>query len=83
MIDHTLSMDEVRAWFPFSDDREKFDLALAAHDRKIAAEALRALGQEFHDWAALYAGPDGAHFALVWEKRIRERADRIEQGGES
>lgn len=37
MTDYTLTMVAVRAWFPHKDDREKFDRALAAHERKIAA----------------------------------------------
>lgn len=28
------------------------------------------IAQELHDWAALHAGPDGAFFADLWERRI-------------
>lgn len=64
--------------------------ALEAHDRKIAAKALREAAE---DLDTVYFGPDqdtpfstGAKYkwgAAQSAKRLRERADRIEQGGQS
>ena len=79
MSDYTPSTDEVRGIYNerVGNDIE-FDDWLAAHDRKVKAAALESLAQEMHDWAFFQAGPDGAHFARVWEKRIRDRAEATE-----
>lgn len=70
--------------------RAEFQRALARHDRKIAAEALRGAADAF-EAAHLNldcAGPDIDRWRLENEVRerlvdsLRARADRIEQGGQ-
>lgn len=85
MTDHTPTTEKVRdAWaymtqdvdfdgnalITFDEAAQRFDRWLAAHNRKIAAEALR---------TEAFSGLYGT-FA---QKRLLTRADRIEQGGQS
>lgn len=77
MADHTPMTEEVRQAYATahettgaSMDEREFDRWLIAHNRKIAAEALR---------TEAFSGLYGT-FA---QARLLDRANRIEQGGES
>ena len=61
-------------WWQQNAFRTQATAALAAAAPLIAQQTLEDLAQEMHDWAALHVGPDGAHFARLWETRLTARA---------
>lgn len=80
MNDYTPTTDEVREdfaypWDGFKQDREgrlaAFDRWIAAHDREVAAQALREVAD--------YQGPadEAAHFTPEARNLLRSLADRI------
>ena len=81
MTNHTPTTEQVRQAYAVahettgaSMDECEFDRWLAAHNRKIAAEALRDAAGDMHRSWCQEDGPSD------W---LDIRADRIEQGGES
>lgn len=54
---------------------------LAAVKAEAKVEAMRSLADVMDDWATTLARPVGSHFARLWARKIRARADQIEEAG--
>lgn len=63
---------EVRKGSPLSEGEfgAIYSRVEAAWIEQVETAIRKQIAQELHDWAALHAGPDGAFFADLWERRI-------------